>query len=119
MTPQTRCPTSLLKGHLSSPFAIENSAHYPSLQTFLSRLPEVVDQAQHFASITTATAGAGAADPSGAFREGLDGTERERAYSNVISWDCDILTAGVVFTLAQMSVQSTKKWYSHSYVPRK
>lgn len=51
-----------------------------SSQTFRSRLPEVVDQAQHFASITTATAGAGSADPSSAFREGLDGTERERKY---------------------------------------
>ncbi|KAK7696620.1 hypothetical protein QCA50_001278 [Cerrena zonata] len=44
------------------------------VKTFRSRLPEVVDQAQHFASITTSTAGSGSADPSGAFREGLDGT---------------------------------------------
>ncbi|KAI0079701.1 GINS complex Psf3 component [Panus rudis PR-1116 ss-1] len=70
------------------------------VKTFRARLPEVIDQAQHFASINTATAGGGSADPSAAFREGLDGTERE------------------LFTLAQMAVQSTRKWYSQSDVPK-
>ena len=48
-------------------------------QTFKARLPSVIDQAQHFASIHAASGGGGT-DASMAFREGLDGTERGRAY---------------------------------------
>ncbi|KIY49560.1 hypothetical protein FISHEDRAFT_65496 [Fistulina hepatica ATCC 64428] len=63
--------------------------------TFRRRLQEVVDQAQHFA--TLGPAGGGGGGPSGhpqqAFREGLDGLERE------------------LFMLAQESVKRTKKWY--------
>ncbi|GJE84725.1 GINS complex, Psf3 component [Phanerochaete sordida] len=61
--------------------------------TFRARLPEVIDQAQHFASINSSGGGAGASDGTLAFREGLDGTERE------------------LFALAQDSARKTKRWY--------
>lgn len=48
-------------------------------QTFKARLPSVIDQAQHFASINAASGGGGT-DASMTFREGLDGTERECGY---------------------------------------
>lgn len=47
-------------------------------QTFRARLTEVVDQAQHFASIGGSSGGGNSVDQGMAFREGLDGTERER-----------------------------------------
>ncbi|KAI0787106.1 hypothetical protein BC629DRAFT_1714841 [Irpex lacteus] len=53
------------------------------VKTFRARLPEVIDQAQHFASINAAGGGAG-----------LDGTERE------------------LFALAQESARRTQKWYT-------
>ncbi|KAJ3558659.1 hypothetical protein NM688_g792 [Phlebia brevispora] len=64
--------------------------------TFKARLPAVVDQAQHFASINTAGSSGGGADAGIAFREGLDGTERE------------------LFNLAQESAKRTKLWYESS-----
>ncbi|KAI1792988.1 GINS complex, Psf3 component [Ganoderma leucocontextum] len=67
-------------------------------ETFRARLPEVIDQAQHFASLQ-ASAGAGSrgGDASVAsFREGMDGTERE------------------LFQLAQESAKKTKLWYEIS-----
>ncbi|KAH9853852.1 GINS complex Psf3 component [Lenzites betulinus] len=65
-------------------------------KTFRARLPEVIDQAQHFASLQpgagTSRGDAGAA----AFREGMDGSERE------------------LFQLAQESAKRTKAWYETS-----
>lgn len=55
------------------------------VQTFRARLPEVIDQAQHFASINASGGGVGASDGTLAFREGLDGTERERKLSSFVS----------------------------------
>ncbi|EMD41100.1 hypothetical protein CERSUDRAFT_149776 [Gelatoporia subvermispora B] len=73
------------------------------VKTFRGRLPEVIDQAQHFASIhaSTADSGVGGGALGGdhaamAFREGLDGTERE------------------LFALTQASTRSTKRWYEAS-----
>ncbi|KAK0490547.1 GINS complex, Psf3 component [Armillaria novae-zelandiae] len=48
-------------------------------KTFRERLVEVIDQAQHFAALGPAGGGGGSTgDIAQAFREGLDGTERER-----------------------------------------
>ncbi|TFY72095.1 hypothetical protein EVG20_g892 [Dentipellis fragilis] len=46
-------------------------------KTFKNRLVEVIDQAQHFAALGPAGGGQ-SGDVSQSFREGLDGTERER-----------------------------------------
>ncbi|KAK0498314.1 hypothetical protein EDD18DRAFT_1308579 [Armillaria luteobubalina] len=63
-------------------------------KTFRERLVEVIDQAQHFAALGPAGGGGGSTGDTGqAFREGLDGTERE------------------LFVLAQESAKRTKKWY--------
>ena len=59
---------------------------YPSYtlgtKTFRKRLPEVIDQAQHFASLQGTTGGSsrGGDATVAAFREGMDGTERECVY---------------------------------------
>ncbi|KAI0698906.1 GINS complex, Psf3 component [Cytidiella melzeri] len=66
------------------------------VKTFRARLPEVIDQAQHFASINVSGGGAGSSDGTLAFREGLDGTERE------------------LFALAQESARRTWEWYTKS-----
>ncbi|PSR73562.1 hypothetical protein PHLCEN_2v10481 [Hermanssonia centrifuga] len=50
------------------------------VKTFRARLPEAIDQAQHFASINVSGSSGGTGDATMAFREGLDGTERERKY---------------------------------------
>ncbi|KAI0771514.1 GINS complex Psf3 component [Trametes elegans] len=63
-------------------------------KTFRARLPEVIDQAQHFASLQAGGSGGDAF--AAAFREGLDGTERE------------------LFQLAQESARKTKAWYETS-----
>ncbi|KAI9063404.1 GINS complex Psf3 component [Trametes sanguinea] len=64
--------------------------------TFRARLPDVIDQAQHFASLH-ATSGPSSGDAgAAAFREGMDGTERE------------------LFQLAQDSARRTKAWYETS-----
>lgn len=57
-------------------------ASFRVLQTFRARLPEIIDQAQHFASLQASTgAGSRGGDASVAsFREGMDGTERECGY---------------------------------------
>ncbi|KAI0643721.1 GINS complex Psf3 component [Trametes meyenii] len=65
-------------------------------KTFQARLPEVVDQAQHFASLHTSAGASGGDAGTAAFREGLDGTERE------------------LFQLAQESAKKTKAWYETS-----
>ncbi|GBE79156.1 GINS complex Psf3 component [Sparassis latifolia] len=74
------------------------------VKTFQARLSEIVDQAQHFASIHAAAAaseGSGAIRIGGdtvtiGFREGLDVTERE------------------LFVLAQESARRMKRWYESS-----
>jgi GINS complex subunit 3 len=48
------------------------------LQTFRDRLTEIIDQAQHFAVSGQGVSGSVHDDAAAAFREGLDGTERER-----------------------------------------
>ncbi|KAH8106057.1 GINS complex, Psf3 component [Cristinia sonorae] len=65
------------------------------VKTFRARLTEIIDQAQHFASIGASTAG-NSGDQGMAFREGLDGTERE------------------LFALAQWSVKMMKRWHESS-----
>jgi len=65
-------------------------------KTFRSRLVEVIDQAQHFAALGPSGGGGPTGDSAQAFREGLDGTERE------------------LFALAQESAKRTKKWYEDS-----
>ncbi|EPT03088.1 GINS complex Psf3 component [Fomitopsis schrenkii] len=73
-------------------------------KTFRARLPEVIDQAHHFASIHAAAASSSgnsggsitSDEATIAFREGLDGTERE------------------MFVLAQEGARRTKRWYETS-----
>ncbi|KZP24579.1 GINS complex Psf3 component [Athelia psychrophila] len=67
-----------------------------SPQTFRNRLMEVVDQAQHFATLGSLGAGGSSGDTAQSFREGLDATERE------------------LFSLAQESAKRTKRWYEES-----
>ncbi|RPD61986.1 GINS complex, Psf3 component [Lentinus tigrinus ALCF2SS1-7] len=66
--------------------------------TFHKRLPEVIDQAQHFASLQGTIGGSSRGGDAivAAFREGMDGTERE------------------LFQLAQESAKRTKLWYEAS-----
>ncbi|KZT13133.1 GINS complex Psf3 component [Laetiporus sulphureus 93-53] len=79
------------------------------VKTFRARLTQVIDQAQHFASIHAAAAsgtGGGISalasdEATMSFREGLDGTERE------------------LFVLAQDSTWRTKRWYETSDRPRR
>ncbi|TCD70497.1 DNA replication protein [Steccherinum ochraceum] len=71
------------------------------VKTFRARLTEVVDQAQHFASIGASTGGGSSGDQGMAFREGLDGTERE------------------LFALAQWSVKLMKKWHESTETSRR
>lgn len=62
--------------------------------TFRSRLPEITDQAHHFAALNSASgSGHKSNDTAQLFREGLDVVERE------------------IFALAQESAKRTKKWY--------
>ncbi|KAI0366357.1 GINS complex Psf3 component [Pilatotrama ljubarskyi] len=65
-------------------------------KTFRARLPEVIDQAQHFASLQPGSGTARGDVGAAAFREGMDGTERE------------------LFQLAQDSAKKTKAWYETS-----
>ncbi|KAL0949600.1 hypothetical protein HGRIS_009647 [Hohenbuehelia grisea] len=62
-------------------------------KAFVARLTEIVDQAQHFAALGAAGSSRPGGDATSAFREGLDGTERE------------------LFSLAQESTRRSKKWY--------
>lgn len=71
----------------------------PSAKTFRKRLPEVIDQAQHFASLQGTTGGSsrGGDATVAAFREGMDGTERECVYYCIFHRDC--LTISTFFRL--------------------
>lgn len=64
-------------------------------KAFRGRLTEVIDQAQHFATLGTLGVAGSAVDAAQSFREGLDGTERE------------------LFALAQESSKRTKRWYEN------
>lgn len=68
-------------------------------QTFRGRLIEVIDQAQHFAALGTGGGGS-TGDSAQAFREGLDGTERERELETCFL--CHIITDA---TLASNGLQ--------------
>ncbi|KXN87860.1 DNA replication complex GINS protein PSF3 [Leucoagaricus sp. SymC.cos] len=71
------------------------------LQTFRSRLPEIIDQAHHFATLSSASgSGHKANDSAQLFREGLDVTERE------------------IFALAQESVKRMKRWHEEGDASR-
>ncbi|OBZ71902.1 DNA replication complex GINS protein PSF3 [Grifola frondosa] len=90
-------------------------------KTFRARLPEVIDQAQHFASIHASAAASGSGAHGGgdtaamAFREGLDGTERECGCLGLSSPDTlRLMWLEIVFALAQESARRTKKWYETS-----
>ncbi|KAF7331915.1 Dna replication complex gins protein psf3 [Mycena kentingensis (nom. inval.)] len=61
--------------------------------TFRKRLVQIIDQAQHFSTIGPAGP---AGDGAQAFREGLDGTERE------------------LFVLAQEGAKRMKRWYEEN-----
>ncbi|KIY71837.1 hypothetical protein CYLTODRAFT_418553 [Cylindrobasidium torrendii FP15055 ss-10] len=64
--------------------------------TFKARLGEIIDQAQHFAALGASSGGGGGGSQSMAFREGLDGTERE------------------LFLLAQESAKRMRKWHEET-----
>lgn len=82
------------------------------LQTFKERLVEVIDQAQHFAALGTGGgSGSASGDSAQTFREGLDGTERERAYTSIFSRRVLLNVCSIVFALAQESAKRTKLWY--------
>ncbi|KZT20752.1 GINS complex Psf3 component [Neolentinus lepideus HHB14362 ss-1] len=61
-------------------------------KTFRDRLLEVIDQAQHFATLGSG-GGSASGDTAQTFREGLESVERE------------------LFVLAQESTKRTKRWY--------
>ncbi|KAF8974775.1 hypothetical protein BDZ97DRAFT_1775331 [Flammula alnicola] len=65
-------------------------------KAFRDRLVEVIDQAQHFATLGQAGTGGSSGNTAQSFREGLDTTERE------------------LFSLAQESTKRTKHWYEDS-----
>jgi hypothetical protein len=73
--------------------------HLPS-QTFRGRLVEVIDQAQHFAALGPSGGGGPTGDSAQAFREGLDGTERE----------CECQTMCVCYVKAESSFLSVVEW---------
>ncbi|KAJ8473765.1 hypothetical protein ONZ45_g16173 [Pleurotus djamor] len=52
-------------------------------KAFRGRLTEIIDQAQHFAALGSVGAGSSSGDVAQLFREGLDGTEREREHEEV------------------------------------
>jgi GINS complex subunit 3 len=88
-------------------------------QAFRGRLIEVIDQAQHFAALGPSGGGGPTGDSAQAFREGLDGTERERelsAYPGIFVHEADkwFMTVFEVFALAQESAKRTKRWYEDS-----
>jgi len=88
-------------------------------QTFRGRLIEVIDQAQHFAALGPSGGGGPTGDSAQAFREGLDGTERERELptcSGIFVHEADkwFMTVFEVFALAQESAKRTKRWYEDS-----
>jgi GINS complex subunit 3 len=66
----TKVPPSHTSSHCSHPNTL-------TTQTFRGRLVEVIDQAQHFAALGPSGGGGPTGDSAQAFREGLDGTERE------------------------------------------
>ena len=69
-----------------------------SYQTFRARLPEIIDQAQHFASIHATGGGRGGDAAIAAFREGMDGTERECTYHIMLlvaSWAHCVISGSI------------------------
>ena len=88
-----------------------------SPQTFRTRLPEVVDQAQHFASINAAGGSGGGSETSLTFREGMDGSEREcTCRTRSLGRFADLAP---VFVLAQESAKRTKLWYESTDLGRR
>ncbi|KAI6034322.1 hypothetical protein BKA83DRAFT_4188261 [Pisolithus microcarpus] len=73
-------------------------------KAFRGRLTEVIDQAQHFATLGTLGVAGSAVDAAQSFREGLDGTGK-RTFA--------ALTRHPVFALAQESSKRTKRWYEN------
>lgn len=65
-------------------------------QTFKGRLPDLMDQAQHFTGTASAAARTSGDDAGAEFRSGLDATERE------------------LFVMAQESARQVKAWYESS-----
>lgn len=79
----------------------------------------MIDQAQHFAALGPSGGGGPTGDSAQAFREGLDGTERERKLSaspGIFVHEADkwFMTVFEVFALAQESAKRTKRWYEDS-----
>ena len=76
-----RKPMKCLKSYPRRGFTFILQKNWPfrqlPLQTFRNRLLEVIDQAQHFAALGPTGGGGPTGDAAQAFREGLDGTERE------------------------------------------
>ena len=73
----------------------------------------MIDQAQHFAALGPGGGGGTSGDVTQSFREGLDGTEREREVElfELYHLASDVLA---VFLLAQESARRTKRWYEGS-----
>ena len=83
------------------------------IQAFKGRLVEMIDQAQHFATLGHGGPGGLLGSTAQAFREGLDNTERER--KDIIPLIKFLPTeVPLVFSLAQESAKSTKRWYEES-----
>jgi hypothetical protein len=69
---------SWFRQSITPPIASEGTdSHFSCAQTFLNRLVEVIDQAQHFAALGPAGGGGQSGDSALTFREGLEVTERE------------------------------------------
>jgi GINS complex subunit 3 len=71
---------------------------------------EIIDQAQHFAVSGHGSSSSAHDDTAAAFREGLDGTERESEWIHCrkVAREANSLA---VFALAQASARQTKQWY--------
>lgn len=107
------------KGTLLHLFPTLLLTHTLDSQAFRGRLIEVIDQAQHFAALGPSGGGGPTGDSAQSFREGLDGTERERELSacpGVFVHEADKWFVAVieVFALAQESAKRTKRWYEDS-----
>ncbi|CAG7848247.1 SubName: Full=Uncharacterized protein {ECO:0000313/EMBL:CCA67002.1} [Serendipita indica DSM 11827] len=86
-------------------------------QTFKGRLPDLMDQAQHFTGTASAAARTSGDDAGAEFRSGLDATEREREnvdpYGHLEGTDgCHLRCS--VFVMAQESARQVKAWYESS-----
>ena len=83
-------------------------------QTFKERLPDIMDQAQHFGALGVGAGGSGGGQAGEGFREGLDGTERESESPFPLLACASHEVPLPVFSLAQETARLTKQWYESS-----